>query len=690
MPARLRRAPSLAELASEVAVAELAVEVALRREDRDSGFVPANARRARFPHEVAAGVNFAAAEQVVDDAAARMLARVELATARVGEALEAHLRTLPTGRAMIEYLANLNDPARRVDWPGYREAIADLPTEVAAELRRVVDDGALAVLGEARAQGVPAAALGDLGDLTDDQRRRLDLGRDRVANIPGNRVRELAGRFVHDFPVFNFEHDPESFLRIMRANVVDVPSGLAGSAVRSEAQQAHGVGRQRGAAGVARPARIYASELLDRSTCGPCSLVDGREFPTEAAARIDYPHGVYRNCEGGARCRGTLVFVWETEEPPTEEGPGNLPPAPTGRGGRPGDPILDLGGQGGAARLELSRRALRDVYGVELVDGQRVRITGGTVHRRPVVAGTLEQRAGRLLFVEDGIGDDPGPLLDILDGYLARIPPELGTGGLDLLALSNNDYDLPSAIGGTTAATSSGDTIVFWRGFGHRSNASDGELFDHELGHSSMHHWNDTLGPAARRTDAGDLTNPNDPAWRLGRAGSDPGDAWAAAMESDRARALAAEERLSKLWQKVARERPELVGTDGFLAEVERRIGRMRGDNRAAMATIRTRFREVDRPPGSFAARPSGVGTYDGVSRAGVSDYGSSKPVEDWAEAFRLYLRARRNGKLGQIEGTYADVSFADLYPARAELLDALFAGGRTYHRRLGAGAGDT
>lgn len=686
MPARLRRAPSLAELAREVEVAELAVEVALRREDVESGFVPARARRARFPHEVAAGVNFAEVEQVVDDAAARMLARVELATQRAAAALEAHLRTLPNGRAMIEFLAGLDDPARRAAmWPGYAEAVAGLPAEVADELRRVVDDGALQALGEARRQGVPVAALGDLGDLTDEQRRRLDLGRDRIANIPGNRVRDLSSNWIHNFPVFNFEGDPDALAKIFRANVVDVPSGLAGADIRAEAQQAHGVGRQRGAAGVARPARIYASELLDRSTCGPCSLVDGREYASEAAARLDYPHGVYRACEGGARCRGTLVFVWSTEEPATP-GEGNLPPAPPGRGGRPGDPILDLGGQGGAARIELSRRALRDVHGVELADGQRVRISGGNVHGRAIVAGTLEARRGRLLFVEDGIGDDPGPLLDILDGYLARIPDELGTGGLDLLALSNNDYELPSAIGGTTAATSSGDTIVFWRGFGHRADAGDGELFDHELGHSAMHHWNNTLGPAARVTDAGDRVNVNDPAWRLGRAGSDPGYQWAEAMQRDADRALAAEERLGNAARKLARERPDLVGTDEFDAEIERRIARMRGDNRAAMATIRPRFRETNRPAGSFAARPGGIGTYDGRSAPGVSDYGSSKPVEDWAEAFRLYLRDRRDGRLGETPSTLAPVTFADLYPARAELLDALFAGGRTYHRRLGAG----
>lgn len=61
----------------------------------------------------------------------------------------------------------------------------------------------------------------------------------------------------------------------------------------------------------------------------------------------------------------------------------------------------------------------------------------------------------------------------------------------------------------------------------------------------------------------------------------------------------------------------------------------------------------------------------------GVTDYGSKSPHEDFAEAFRLYVKDRREGKLGymspepgQTLGT--NVRFSDLYPERAKFFDKL------------------
>lgn len=59
---------------------------------------------------------------------------------------------------------------------------------------------------------------------------------------------------------------------------------------------------------------LYASELLDASTCGPCLDADGREYGSLEDAMAEYPGGGYALCEGGARCRGTLVGVFETEQ----------------------------------------------------------------------------------------------------------------------------------------------------------------------------------------------------------------------------------------------------------------------------------------------------------------------------------------------------------------------------------------
>lgn len=57
--------------------------------------------------------------------------------------------------------------------------------------------------------------------------------------------------------------------------------------------------------------RFQASELLDAATCGPCAAVDGREWASLAEAQREYPTGGYVDCEGGPRCRGTVVAVYD-------------------------------------------------------------------------------------------------------------------------------------------------------------------------------------------------------------------------------------------------------------------------------------------------------------------------------------------------------------------------------------------
>lgn len=57
---------------------------------------------------------------------------------------------------------------------------------------------------------------------------------------------------------------------------------------------------------------VYASEILDKSTCGPCSAVDGRQYASIFDAKSDYPHGIYKDCLGGSRCRGTIIVIYNT------------------------------------------------------------------------------------------------------------------------------------------------------------------------------------------------------------------------------------------------------------------------------------------------------------------------------------------------------------------------------------------
>ena len=57
--------------------------------------------------------------------------------------------------------------------------------------------------------------------------------------------------------------------------------------------------------------RWYASELLDSNTCTPCSQIDGMEYANPDEALADYPAGGYSECEGGPRCRGSVVTVFD-------------------------------------------------------------------------------------------------------------------------------------------------------------------------------------------------------------------------------------------------------------------------------------------------------------------------------------------------------------------------------------------
>jgi hypothetical protein len=63
----------------------------------------------------------------------------------------------------------------------------------------------------------------------------------------------------------------------------------------------------------------YASELMDLNTCELCAAMDGTTFDTLEEAEMEYPTGGYSECEGGSRCRGTLVAIYESEEDPTIE-----------------------------------------------------------------------------------------------------------------------------------------------------------------------------------------------------------------------------------------------------------------------------------------------------------------------------------------------------------------------------------
>lgn len=62
-------------------------------------------------------------------------------------------------------------------------------------------------------------------------------------------------------------------------------------------------------------AAYYSSEVLDGRTCKYCAAVNRRWLGnTLAEANALYPRAGYIDCEGGIRCRGTIVAVWRPQQ----------------------------------------------------------------------------------------------------------------------------------------------------------------------------------------------------------------------------------------------------------------------------------------------------------------------------------------------------------------------------------------
>lgn len=67
-------------------------------------------------------------------------------------------------------------------------------------------------------------------------------------------------------------------------------------------------------------AALYASEQMDKNTCGPCRTINGKWLGNsddpDIAAKVEavYPNGGYKACLGGVRCRGTIVSVYRPRQ----------------------------------------------------------------------------------------------------------------------------------------------------------------------------------------------------------------------------------------------------------------------------------------------------------------------------------------------------------------------------------------
>lgn len=243
-------------------------------------------RRQPYDHEVKAATDFAALDVAYEDAAERLhalfldgwlVAQTSALAAQIEAADSA--ASLAAIRAPVVGVEALADELTTLAIEGHMQARDELAAqgvtvgeiEDASVLRALVSDHAAAVAQQV-ADGVSIAA----------SRKAVQLHGVRTAQEVAEETAEYLGGLKHAW----------------EKKILD-----------GAVQQALNAGRFEVFEQVEAVASIYASELNDASTCGPCVQIDGTEFATMEEARRAYPTGGYFGCDGGGACRGTIVLV---------------------------------------------------------------------------------------------------------------------------------------------------------------------------------------------------------------------------------------------------------------------------------------------------------------------------------------------------------------------------------------------
>lgn len=187
--------------------------------------------------------------------------------------------------------------------PTYTRRAASAATDMSTLITRSYEGGVATVIAEARRQGIDTdgwdrpgipGILTDLaGPIADHPflrivQRTLDEFRKPSRQLGGPITRADLGAFMEDTP---------------QAGTLDQ--------LHQANQAALGNGRNDAAANYTGDFIVaIASEILDQATCGPCAAIDGTRFTTLEEAQAAYPAG-YVSCQGGSRCRGVCVYLYE-------------------------------------------------------------------------------------------------------------------------------------------------------------------------------------------------------------------------------------------------------------------------------------------------------------------------------------------------------------------------------------------
>jgi len=279
------------------AVAASAAEPSLSRKQRAtrSAFaatVGRDLRRDPSSIELAAAVDFATIEQQY----VATQANVAAALVAIRDELTAVAVQQVAGMAEVEPLT-LGDTLAAI-LEAHARAQDDGP--LVALLVALAIAGVNQVVGEAARQGVELAA-------SIDYQARAEADAADLMRRMARQVAESAASAARAGVPSGLAGGPASL--VIAEHLGSLSSAAAEQAAAGAASRAQNAGRV-AAIAAGDPISVVASEALDINTCGPCLLIDGREYATVADALIDYPAAGFRSCDGGERCRGTIFALF--------------------------------------------------------------------------------------------------------------------------------------------------------------------------------------------------------------------------------------------------------------------------------------------------------------------------------------------------------------------------------------------
>lgn len=244
-------------------------------------------RRQPYEHEVLAAVDFAAINQIMDDAVDALEVEVkDIQAAQIAQLHEQIIEAAGDELLLTEIAAD----------PMFEEPIFNRMQEVA-------DQGMQEAVAEAERQGVDAPVKPDLDELDDALQARARA----IDSVLARSLSEAASRQALQRTGGSLTS--EEVAAAVKEHLENLSGSYLHDQLNGTLNQALNSGRkvtmrQNNAE------RIYASELLDANTCPNCISVDGTEYDTVEDAEAEYSAGGYNECKGGPRCRGTLVAIY--------------------------------------------------------------------------------------------------------------------------------------------------------------------------------------------------------------------------------------------------------------------------------------------------------------------------------------------------------------------------------------------